>query len=229
MDAAAEMPAAGSDSLNECSGQFHIEWRTTVPVPKRSDFQEMYAGQPPWEIGKPQNPFIERADQITGAVLDAGCGTGETALFLAACGCKVTGIDFLEEPIRRATQKATERNSTAVFLVRDALTMKDWPERYDNVVDSGLFHVFTDVDRRRYAEGLGTVLRPGGRLFLMCFSDEEPGSVGPRRVSKKELHDVFSMGWAIESIDPVRVEVRPDVKDLSEGGPKAWFAVIRKE
>ena len=112
----------------------------------------------------------------------------------------------------------------------DALALKDWPERFDNVIDSGLFHVFSDDDRQRYVEGLATVLKPGGRLFLMCFSDEEPGTQGPRRVSKKELHDAFAEGWSVESIEPSRFEVRPDLKDLtfSEGGPKAWFAVIRR-
>lgn len=197
----------------------------------RSDFQSMYAGQPPWDIGKPQSPFIERADQITGSVLDAGCGTGETSLFLAACGCKVTGIDFLEEPIRQAKQKAVERSSPAVFFVRDALAMHDWPERFDNAIDSGLFHVFNDSDRQKYVGGLHTVLRPGGRLFLMCFSDEEPGTQGPRRVSKNEIRDAFSDRWVVESIDAVRIEVRPDIQgmNLSEGGPKAWFAVVRRE
>jgi predicted RNA methylase len=56
-------------------------------IPDRSSFQAMYAGQAPWDIGKPQKPFIDVADQITGAVLDAGCGTGDTALFLAGRGC----------------------------------------------------------------------------------------------------------------------------------------------
>jgi hypothetical protein len=64
----------------------------------------------------------------------------------------------------------------------------------------------------------------------MCFSDEEPGTQGPRRVSKQELHDAFAQGWAVESIEPTRAEVRPDLKDLafSEGGPKAWLAVMRR-
>jgi SAM-dependent methyltransferase len=78
-------------------------------VPDKSTFASIYAGQPPWDIGKPQQPFIEVADQINGSVLDAGCGTGDTALFLASRGNQVTGIDFLEEPIRRAKLKAAER------------------------------------------------------------------------------------------------------------------------
>ena len=161
--------------------------------------------------------------------MDAGCGTGENALFFAGRGRKVTGIDFLEEPISRAKQKAVERGLTATFLVMDALTLKDWSERFDNVIDCGLFHVFSDDDRRRYAEGLAMVLKPGGRLFLACFSNEEPGKQGPRRVSKKELHTAFAEGWKVESIESARFEVRPDLKDItfSEGGPKTWFVVVR--
>jgi cyclopropane fatty-acyl-phospholipid synthase-like methyltransferase len=201
-----------------------------TPIPDRSTFESMYAGQAPWDIGRPQEPFIDVADRITGSVLDAGCGAGDTALFLAQRGCKVTGIDFLEVPIQRAQRKAAERGGKATFLVKDALTLKDWTERFDNVIDSGLFHVFDDQDRRRYVKGLATVLKSGGRLFLMCFSDEEPGTQGPRRVSKEELNNAFDEGWNIESIEPVQIEVRPDLKDFtfSEGGPKAWFVVVRR-
>ena len=199
-------------------------------VPDRNTFETAYQGQAPWDIGKPQKPFMDVADQIRGSILDAGCGTGETALYFAARGCKVTGIDFIEEAIKRAKRKAVERGLSATFLVKDAMTLQDWTERFDNVIDSGLFHVFSDDDRRTYVAGLATVLKSGGKLFLLCFSDEEPGAQGPRRVSKQELHDAFRAGWTIESIRPARVEVRPDLKDLkfSEGGPKAWFAVIRR-
>ena len=201
-----------------------------MSIPDRSAFENIYAGQPPWEIGRPQKTFLAVADMITGSVLDAGCGTGENALYFASRGHKTTGIDFLAEPITRAKQKATERSLTAMFLVKDALTLKDWSERFDSVIDSGLFHVFSDDDRRCYVEGLATVLKPGGRLFLLCFSDGEPGEQGPRRVSRNEIEVAFAKGWAVESIEPTRFEVRPDLKDFtfSEGGPKAWFVVIRR-
>ena len=112
----------------------------------------------------------------------------------------------------------------------DALALKDMPEVFDNVIDSGLFHVFSDDDRRRYVEGLASVLKPGGKLFLLCFSDEEPGEQGPRRISRGEIDDAFANGWQIEAIEPTRFEVRPDLKDISfsEGGPKAWFVVVRQ-
>lgn len=200
-------------------------------VPDRTTFEAIYAAQAPWDIGKPQKAFIDVAEQITGSVLDAGCGTGENAVYFAGRGFKVTGIDFLEEPIQRAKRKAAERGLEATFLVKDALTLGNWSVRFDNLIDSGLFHVFGDDDRRRYVAGLASVLKPSGRLFLLCFSDEEPGTQGPRRVSKQELHDAFADGWSVESIEPSRYEVRPDFKDMSfsEGGPMAWFAIIRRD
>ena len=72
-------------------------------------FADFYAGEAPWEIGRPQGPFAAAADRVRGPVLDAGCGTGEHALFFAARGHRVTGIDFVEEPIRRARAKAAAR------------------------------------------------------------------------------------------------------------------------
>jgi SAM-dependent methyltransferase len=198
-------------------------------LPDRKLFEDMYAGGAPWDIGKPQQPFMDVADRIRGDVLDAGCGTGDTAMFFAGRGCKVTGIDFLEVAISRAKQKAKERNVSATFLVKDATTLKAWKERFDNVLDSGLFHVFSDDHRRLYVEGLAHVLKTGGHLFLMCFSDQEPGEQGPRRISKGELHTAFKDGWTIESIEPYQLEVRPNIQfQFSAGGPKAWFAVVRR-
>ncbi len=201
-----------------------------MPVHDRSSFENLYAGQPRWEIGRPQKAILDVADQITGSLLDAGCGTGENALFFASRGQKVTGIDFLAEPITIAKQKAEQRGLTATFLVMDALALKELPEVFDSAIDSGLFHVFSDDDRRRYVEGLASVLKPGGRLFLLCFSDAEPGDQGPRRVSRQEIEDAFAEGWMIESVEPSRYEVRPDPNDASfgEGGPKAWFVVVRR-
>jgi len=196
----------------------------------RNSFESLYSGQPRWEIGRPQKALLNVADQITGSILDSGCGTGENALFFAKRGHKVTGIDFLEEPIDIAKQKAVERKLTATFLVIDALKLAELPEHFDTVIDSGLFHVFSDDDRQRYVAGLASVLNPGGRFYLLCFSDDEPGTVGPRRISEKEIRETFSKGWQIQTIERSRYEVRPDPNDPSfkDGGPKAWFVVVSR-
>ncbi|HEV3117702.1 MAG TPA: methyltransferase domain-containing protein [Gemmataceae bacterium] len=197
----------------------------------RSVFANAYAGRAPWDIGKPQPALVEVAGQISGTVLDSGCGTGDNALFFAERGCQVTGIDYLDEAIQRARAKAAERGIQARFLTMDALKLGALAERFDNVMDCGLFHVFGDADRKRYVGELAAVVKAGGKVFLLCFSDQEPGTQGPRRVSQQELRDAFHPGWVIESIQPIRFAVIPDLKELtfSEGGPKAWLAIIRRE
>ena len=199
-------------------------------IPDKHRFQQAYDGKPPWDIGKPQPVFVEAAEHIKGSVLDAGCGTGENALFFAQRGHQTTGIDFLEHPIAEAKRKAQERGLQATFLVMDALHLDDIPEVFDSVIDCGLFHVFSDEDRARYVNGLASVVKSGGKIFMMCFSDREPPGDRPRRVSQDEIHDAFTEGWEVESIQQARFETRPDLEDIqfSEGGPFAWFCVIRR-
>ena len=144
----------------------------------RSTFESTYAGQAPWDIGKPQKPFVDVADQITGTVLDAGCGTGETALFFAGRGCHVTGIDFIEEAINRARRKAGERGVQATFLVKDAMTLKEWTERFDNVIDSGLFHVLQRRGSAALRRGAGDRPEAGRSAIHDVFQRRGAGRAG---------------------------------------------------
>ena len=195
-------------------------------------FTEAYAGDPPWEIGRPQPPFIAVAHRIAGPVLDCGCGTGSTSLFFAARGLEVTGIEFVEEALRRARAKADERGLSVEFLLKDAMALVDWDRRFASVTDSGLFHVYSGEERRRYVAGLANVLKPGGRLFLFCFSDEEPNA--PRGgVSMKDLEAAFARCWQIESVETVRGELNPAFTaqhpgEFSKAGPLFRFAIIRR-
>ena len=177
----------------------------------RGHFETAYAGKAPWDIGKAQGVIAGSVDLVTSPVLDAGCGTGENALFLAASGHQVTGIDFVDEAIRIARRKAAERGLSVDFLVKDAMTLGDWDRRFSTVVDSGLFHVFSDEDRVRYVAGLTHVTELGGRLLLLCFSDEEPGTQGPRRVSQREIRAAFDDAWTVEEIRAGHADVRPDL------------------
>jgi cyclopropane fatty-acyl-phospholipid synthase-like methyltransferase len=196
----------------------------------RATFESLYAGPTPWDIGMPRKQFTAVADRVMSPVLDAGCGTGENALYFAACGHRVTGIDFVKEAIRRARRKAAERAIAVEFLNRDATKLDGWARRFATVIDCGLFHVLSDDDRERYVQGLAHVVEPGGLLFLMCLSDEEPGTDGPRRVTREELYDTFADGWEVESVQPCQIEINPDFTEVefSEGGAKAWFAVVQR-
>ena len=199
--------------------------------PASERFSEYYATpKAPWDIGRPQRAFVEAGDEIRGRVLDSGCGTGDLALWLAERGRTVTGVDFLEKPIALARQKAAERGLAANFLQMDALAIGEIPERFDAVTDCGLFHTFDDTHRAAYVAALAKLLEPGARVFALCFSNDEPGDHGPRRVSEAELRAAFAKGWEIEKIEPSRFEVVPRIAgaEFTPGGAKAWFATIRR-
>jgi cyclopropane fatty-acyl-phospholipid synthase-like methyltransferase len=199
-------------------------------LPTKQTFADMYAEEAPWDVGRPQKVFVEAAEQVRGPLLDAGCGTGDTALFFAQRGLGVTGVDFLPEPIARAKRKAQERGVQVDFRVQNALELASSKEQFASIVDSGLFHTFPDEQRRQYVAGLAHVLKPGGKLFLLCFSDAEPGEFGPRRVTQAEIRSAFATGWKIESISPAVFETNPKFKgpQFSPGGPHAWFTIAQR-
>lgn len=194
-------------------------------------FTQMYAGNPPWDTGKPKSPFVAVAEQITGPLLDAGCGTGDTALFFAARGEQVIGIDFVEEAIRRARAKAGERGLAVEFLCKDVMTLVDWDQRFASVIDSGLFHIYHGEERQRYVRGLAQVLQPGGRLFLLSFMEDAPEG----GVSREQLLEVFADGWACESLKAVHLgrgelseAFQAEFPEAFPTGVQMWFAIIRR-
>lgn len=190
------------------------------------DFPAAYRNTPPWDIGRPQAVFtpLLRSGEIKGKVLDVGCGTGENALMVAEHGLPVLGIDIVESAISAASAKASERNlRNAEFRIHSALELPTLSAQFDNVIDSGFFHVLDDRDRLRYIEGLAAVLPPGGRLFLLCFSELQPGTMGPRRITQDEIRASFAGRWRVDSIESARFEIR-----IAPEGAFAWFAGIMR-
>src|SRR4029077_15845016 len=119
---------------------------------RTEDFDALYAaGTPAWDIGRPQPAFVELADRgrVVGRILDVGCGTGEHALMAAALGLDATGIDAAATALAAGRRKAGERGISARFVEWDALELPSLGERFDTVLDCGLFHVFEDDDRPR--------------------------------------------------------------------------------
>jgi SAM-dependent methyltransferase len=201
--------------------------RPTGSAPESAQsFEAAYvAGRPPWDIDRPQPAFRELADQgrVVGRVLDVGCGTGEHALMAAALGLEATGVDTAGTAIATAQRKAGERALQARFLVWDALDLAGLGERFDTVLDCGLFHVFDDAARARFVDALHASLVAGGAYYLLCFSDQEPGDWGPRRIRQEEIRASFGEGWRVEAIEPARLEVT-----LDPGSVHAWRASIRR-
>ena len=183
-------------------------------------------GPAPWDVGRPQPAVVRLAREgaFAGAVLDAGCGTGENALHVASLGLRVLGVDVAETALSIAREKAVERGMDADFVAADALRLDRLGRVFETVLDCGLFHTFDSDERRGYVAGLTSVTSRGGKLYVLCFSDVGPDT-GPHPVSREELRAAFdrSGAWSVASVSPDRIQTRFDAR-----GAPAWLARIER-
>lgn len=215
-----------------------------------AQFTQAYeGGAPPWDIGRSQRDLVAAFDEIgiSGAALDLGCGTGEHVLELARRGVDAWGVDLALPAIEAARAKAAARGLHATFVHGDALDLaalgrgSDSPGAagarsgaeprggvFDTVLDSGLFHVISEDDRRRYVAALPSALGPGGRFLMLGFATSR-APFGPRGYSPEELRAYFA-GFREVFLRPAAFEVRPGVPLADEqlGGVPAWLSLFER-
>lgn len=133
-------------------------------------------GPPPWDIGQPQPAVLRLAREggFRGAVLDAGCGTGENALHIASLGLPVLGVDVAATAVSLAREKATARGLDTDFVVADALHLDRLGRRFETVLDCGLFHALDDDERRDYVASLAAATSRGGNLYVLFQASFAP-------------------------------------------------------
>jgi SAM-dependent methyltransferase len=186
-----------------------------------------YDGPAPWDVGRPQPAVARLALQgaFTGSVLDAGCGTGENSLLIAALGLPVLGVDVAETALTMAREKAAERGIPAEFAWADALRLERLGRRFDTVLDCGLFHAFDGDERPGYVASLASVTGSDATLYVLCFSDVGPDT-GPHPVSRDELAAPFGpgSGWHVAGIEADRVLTRFH----DDHGAPAWLATVTR-
>jgi SAM-dependent methyltransferase len=189
-------------------------------------FDVAYEGTPTWDIGRPQGAVLRllATGLMDGEVLDVGCGTGANTIAIARAGHEVLGIDLAPRAIERARRRLGDHPEvTASFEIADALDAPALGRTFDTAIDIGLFHTLGDEDRPRLIRSLHAVLRLGGRLVMLCWSDRNPWGYGPRRISRDELSMAFAEGWELRSIETEMLESR-----LSQTPIHAWLAIAER-
>lgn len=123
-----------------------------------------------------------------GRILDCGCGTGWTSLFLARAGYEVTGLDISEDAVAMAQSLAVE---AAVENVR--FVAADY-ERFqaDGEFDCVLFYdaLHHAEDEMAAVRAAFRALRPGGLMIAIEPGEGHGSSEGARHaVSTYDVHE----------------------------------------
>jgi ubiquinone/menaquinone biosynthesis C-methylase UbiE len=140
--------------------------------------------------------------------LDIGCGAGCEAVFLAAEGVHVIGVDTSRAALDLAGKRASDAGVEVDWRLGDATDLPVEAESVDFVLDRGCFHVITRRRRPLYAAEVARVLRPHGILFLRGAreDDEEAGLIGFDRDEIERLFALHSLECG--PLSPLQIEAR---------------------
>lgn len=201
--------------------------------PSDALFDAAYRGQapemgpvgarPPWSLGEPQPEIAALIDagHCHGEVLDAGCGEGAAALYLAEHGFTTVGLDQSPTAVALAREQAAARGLTNVsFAVADISSFTGYDGRFGTIVDSTLFHSMPVQLRKGYQESIVRAAAPGASYHILVLDGTTvpTGPVNP--VTREELREIVGAYWTIDEIRPARIHanIPDDFPGLAEFG-----------
>jgi len=190
---------------------------------RHPDWERLYAEEPvtrlPWYLAA-LDPDLRQA--LKGhpprgqRFLDIGTGPGTQAGILAGMGYSVVATDLSPTAVRLAAAQVRD-----VRFVQDDITRTRLEESFEFVIDRGCFHVLSTDDQPNYVDNVARLTAPGGRLFLKCFSAEEPGrDFGPLTFSPATIVGLFEKHFRLEEARSTRYH--------GEKGPRSLFCTLKR-
>lgn len=134
-----------------------------------------------------------------GTALDIGCGTGDSAIYLARHGWRVTGVDFVAEAIDQARAKASANKLDIDFAPANVtrLSSEGVGKDFSLIVDNGCLHGMSQQDRDAYVREVTAVAAPDARLLLVEFVPGE--RFGVPGIEPAEVERRFAADWTLVS------------------------------
>lgn len=154
-------------------------------------------------FGAEPNRFLvaEVEGLAPGRALDVACGSGRNAVWLAARGWQVTGVDFSGVALEQARGLAAERGVDVEWVEADVLEWQP-PEAVFDLV-AVLYLQVPAGERRAALARAATALAPRGTLLVVGHHSDnlEHGSGGP-----KDPRVLYSAEDAAADLDGLEIE-----------------------
>ncbi|MFO7249723.1 MAG: methyltransferase domain-containing protein [Actinomycetes bacterium] len=183
--------------------------------------------------GRPNRQLVaEAADLRPGEALDAGCGEGADAIWLAERGWRVTAVDFAAAALRRGERQAESLGAEIAGRIRwrqEDLTVWTPPERRFDLVNAEYVH-FPPGRREPFFRSLAAAVAPGGTLLVV---GHHPADL-EANLSRPPVPELFFTAEDVAAVlDPAEWEIevaaaRPVPATDRDGRPAtAYDAVLR--
>jgi SAM-dependent methyltransferase len=111
------------------------------------------------------NPYLARetAGLLPGTALDAGCGEGAEAIWLAAAGWQVTAADISAEALSRASERTAKAGAAPEWVEAD---LSVWaPDKQFDLVTTHYAH--PAIPQLAFYERISAWVAPGGTLLIV--------------------------------------------------------------
>ena len=129
-------------------------------------------GAHPGGFSLTQSILEKETIQPNESVLDIGCGTGQTAAFLARRYlCQVTAVDNHPIMLMKAKKRFESIDSPILVIEGDAQNLKLKDNTFDFIIAESVIS-FTTISKT--LNELCRVLKSGGRLILIEMTAEQP-------------------------------------------------------
>jgi cyclopropane fatty-acyl-phospholipid synthase-like methyltransferase len=184
-----------------------------------------YNGQQlPWNAELPPPEVVALVDVLpAGRVLDLGCGLGRACRYLARHGWQCDGVDFVEQAIVTARQRAAEAGvaDRVTFHLSSVAAVDFLSPLYDLVIDVGCLHAQSTEVRTAYVRQVERLLRPGGLFLLFAHVRDEAPSAEERWITGRQIDELFQSGFVVERLERGTTTVGDNT------WPSAWYWLRR--
>lgn len=150
-----------------------------------------------------------------GRALDLGCGSGRHAVWLAERGWRVTAVDFSQEALRQARERAAELAVDVAWIEADLVAYEPAEAAFELVLIAYL-HVPAH-DRRAILAKAEAAVGPGGTLLLVGHDLTNIGTGAPGPTSPAVLYTPADIVPELPALDVGRAEQVRRRVELEDG------------
>ncbi|MFN8474477.1 MAG: methyltransferase domain-containing protein [Anaerolineae bacterium] len=170
------------------------------------------------ELGADEALEMYESQLPVGHALDLGTGDGDHALWLAARGYEVEGVDVDARALRRAELRARRLHLWLQTFQADARDFPILPDSYDLIVAAALLHFLPPDSLPDLASRIAAGLRPGGCVYASVLTTDDPGYAILRGSGEPEV--------APNTFDVADMGIGPTLHYFGKGELRALFSTL---